>query len=289
MTRRAAGDSNSGPPSPSQRGEDVVRSKGLFESRPSTARLCLSWGKLVESSHFHTHSGFRAGSNPFCSANQSDGCGILRNTARYGPSKARILFGYLEFLAGTSLRPRLPRERPASEEKTLRGSDELQSPVRVTEPGAELQQQCQDHKEDYQLGAFDQSRRVVDELRTAALERCGGGQEHRNIQIPAAGEVQSREIKLRAPPADPYYHGDFHDAVRAKVQDPAEQGRRRELACDRAIDGIEKRACSKQQNSSDRRAAGEGEWRAQAIFGQTYTTRLQAQASTARTLQRLPP
>jgi hypothetical protein len=97
---------------------------------------------------------------------------------RYSPRKPRILFGYLEFLAGTSLWLRLSREHPASEEKTLRGGDEFQPRVRVTEPGAELQQQCQDHKEDYQLGAFDQSRRVVDELRTAALERCAGGQEH---------------------------------------------------------------------------------------------------------------
>jgi hypothetical protein len=83
-------------------------------------------------------------------------------------------------------------------------------------------------------------------------------QEHRNIQIPAADEDQGREIKLRAPPADPYYHGNFHDTVRAKVQDPVEQGRRHEFACDRAIDSIESRACSNQQNSSGRRAAGEG-------------------------------
>jgi hypothetical protein len=45
----------------------------------------------------------------------------------------------------------------------------------VAEPGAELRQQCQEHKKDYQLGAFDQSRRVVDELSTAVLERCAGG------------------------------------------------------------------------------------------------------------------
>jgi hypothetical protein len=49
----------------------------------------------------------------------------------------------------------LPREHPAGEEKTLLGSDKLQSCVCVTEPEAELRQQCQAHKEDYQLGSFD--------------------------------------------------------------------------------------------------------------------------------------
>jgi hypothetical protein len=75
----------------------------------------------------------------------------------------------------------------------------------------------------------------------------------------AADENQLREIKLSASPSDPCYHGDFHDTVRAKVQDPAERGRHREFASNRAVNNVEKRACSKQQNSNDREAAGEDE------------------------------
>src|ERR1700730_17735706 len=59
-------------------------------------------------------------------------------TTRYGPSRPASLSAMWLFWLAQSLGLRLSREQPASEEKTLRGSDERQSRVRVTEPGAEL-------------------------------------------------------------------------------------------------------------------------------------------------------
>jgi hypothetical protein len=72
------------------------------------------------------------------------GFDCYRRTHRFSEARgvAGIFFGDLEFLAGTKLLLRLPREHPASEEKTLGGGDEFQPRVRVTEPGTELQRQC---------------------------------------------------------------------------------------------------------------------------------------------------
>ena len=82
------------------------------------------------------------------------------------------------------------------------------------------------------------------------LECGAGGQEHRNIQIPAADEDQSREIKLRAAPAVPIITAISTARSEQRCRIPPSRVAAANFAGDRAVDSVEKHACSKQQNSS---------------------------------------